>query len=1063
MLFKNLLKIVAGTSTTLLLIPLIGLAQTTFSSSDILSKFPQMTPAEAEQVYQRMLFDKIDINDTEKVSTIVNELIADKAAGAELISFGSVSAVKNGDENYDVSFTLNNSGPAIGGLKYKVSLHPIDEISSKINWSHQSTEDFAMAQSGSVSLNTSVSLPKNANGSYLFVIEVGDESGLVYAAEYINEPVVTVSGSLFPAMIDTGSCYLTIGEDNEIKYTLSQGIDVATSESLNLHCLVKNTDSSDLSLEPNFVSHVRNTWGRKVADNKADSTIALKAGEEKEVVVSVPLQGEPQAYDAVLSFKNGGVVVSDTLEIHYVIQGESATIQELVLDKAAYKAGETASVGLAWTGRADSFLESRVSENSNISLGQLFANVYVSNGEGMVCGYIENQLLSEEIEYAGNVNLSLPISVDCKNIELSANIKNSEGKVLFETKRSLASVEDTQSADDTKDSDTLFLVSLIAIAIAGVAALIMWSRKHHNDKIVASLLFITVLVGVTGFWTVSNATFIRWYMFDARAAAWNTNHAVDTTHYGPSGTYTSASVIVAGMNVTNRGCANALVRSSYTITLYRSGSATPVKVSNLSGGTNEKASFSDTYTNLPSGNYRADVVWTDVGCTRIPNPNYPSYPPRTLSTGTGYGGGWCNIIPSDARSYYFTVDNPAIGYFDAATASNCSVSGWAYDRDSSASSIPVHIYRDGPAGTGTFVTSCIANQPRPDVNTAQGITGNHGFNCALPASYQGIGSHNLYIHAIDTTGAPNNVITQSPRALNCTAMSATIIGTNCDIPVGASSCSGTVTWTTTGAVSPNVYNVTSGSQFSTSPSGTSQLITLARGTNQLQVRDGSSSLNSTNLVVDCASGSTWNGSICASTSASASISGGGCQIALGDSTCDGTVTWNISNSGSPSVYNFTRGVVHSNNASGNNESIALTYGTNQILARGGATTLDAVNLSTTCASGSWDGTQCANIPASPSINLSLDREIVRSGSVSNLTVDVNAGYPTACTVEGLTSSAFTFTHSGSPAASSNTFASDPLTSAKVITVSCEPDPEIAGVAPATAEIRVSVIPVVEEI
>lgn len=110
---------------------------------------------------------------------------------------------------------------------------------------------------------------------------------------------------------------------------------------------------------------------------------------------------------------------------------------------------------------------------------------------------------------------------------------------------------------------------------------------------------------------------------------------------------------------------------------------------------------------------------------------------------------------------------PATGYFDLTDSSACSVTGWAYDPDNSATSIDVHVYKDGRAGVGTFVTSCIANTPRPDVNRNIRIPGNHGFNCSLPTSFRNTGNHALFIHAIDINGTPNNLLQTNGKTINC--------------------------------------------------------------------------------------------------------------------------------------------------------------------------------------------------------------------------------------------------------------------------------------------------------
>ena len=115
-----------------------------------------------------------------------------------------------------------------------------------------------------------------------------------------------------------------------------------------------------------------------------------------------------------------------------------------------------------------------------------------------------------------------------------------------------------------------------------------------------------------------------------------------------------------------------------------------------------------------------------------------------------------------------TCTQAAVGNFEGTDRNSCSVRGWAYDPDSPNASINVHVYRGGAAGAGgTFVASCPANSARADVNAANSSTGNHGFNCNLPASMRTLGNQSLWIHAIDVVGTQNNVIGNSPIAIDC--------------------------------------------------------------------------------------------------------------------------------------------------------------------------------------------------------------------------------------------------------------------------------------------------------
>lgn len=99
-----------------------------------------------------------------------------------------------------------------------------------------------------------------------------------------------------------------------------------------------------------------------------------------------------------------------------------------------------------------------------------------------------------------------------------------------------------------------------------------------------------------------------------------------------------------------------------------------------------------------------------------------------------------------------------------------SIQGWAFDADSPSISIDVHIYKDGPAGNGgVFVGVIRADAYRPDVNTAFGITGNHGFYMSpLPATLRDGLTHQVYLYAINTNGSgPNPLLNGSPKPVQC--------------------------------------------------------------------------------------------------------------------------------------------------------------------------------------------------------------------------------------------------------------------------------------------------------
>ena len=83
-----------------------------------------------------------------------------------------------------------------------------------------------------------------------------------------------------------------------------------------------------------------------------------------------------------------------------------------------------------------------------------------------------------------------------------------------------------------------------------------------------------------------------------------------------------------------------------------------------------------------------------------------------------------------------------VGCLDACTGGEelIHIQGWAYDPDYPAQSLPLYvfIYTDEACTKSYDVNyNHSADVPRPDVNEAKGITGNHGFNFDIPIADAG--------------------------------------------------------------------------------------------------------------------------------------------------------------------------------------------------------------------------------------------------------------------------------------------------------------------------------------
>lgn len=122
----------------------------------------------------------------------------------------------------------------------------------------------------------------------------------------------------------------------------------------------------------------------------------------------------------------------------------------------------------------------------------------------------------------------------------------------------------------------------------------------------------------------------------------------------------------------------------------------------------------------------------------------------------GVGLGFCTMVTGT-----ITEPAPARGVLDTTFTTSGTFSGYAYDPNAPESSIYVDLYIDGPPDSGAPGFRVVANGPRPDVNTALGITGAHGYSFTLPAQFLGA-AHTVYPYGISLFGQANRFLAPSP-------------------------------------------------------------------------------------------------------------------------------------------------------------------------------------------------------------------------------------------------------------------------------------------------------------
>jgi outer membrane protein assembly factor BamB len=131
-----------------------------------------------------------------------------------------------------------------------------------------------------------------------------------------------------------------------------------------------------------------------------------------------------------------------------------------------------------------------------------------------------------------------------------------------------------------------------------------------------------------------------------------------------------------------------------------------------------------------------------------------------------------------------------LGAFDE--ISDAVISGWSYDPDHTESSNTIQIFFDGPAGQGgTLIHSGPTDVFRPDVNSAHGIAGTHGFEFTIRADYRDGQPHEVFIYGIDLDdSSKSTLLTGSPMSFTLgAALQPNLMISTATCPIGMS-CSG---------------------------------------------------------------------------------------------------------------------------------------------------------------------------------------------------------------------------------------------------------------------------------
>lgn len=354
--------------------------------------------------------------------------------------------------------------------------------------------------------------PNSFKGEYYIQVYGVKEGGMPYALAFIEEPVM-FEGSADTFSVKMTDCRMVV-EGEMVDYDTKAGVDIDTTEKLSFKCTLEAGGGLG-TYTPQLSIFRRSVFGDKTRTLNLDRR-TVESETTTDVLFSIPLPTEPQAYDAKLVLTTGEgeeiQIISNTVVGHFVVRGQSGTIQDIQIDKDFYRAGDTAQVAVTISGEAGKFLNSRAYDTElpeTDTVDEYYYTATMASGDTL-CADSGEKKRFEANEY-GSMVLPLSVTEDCVNPTTKFVLTNKEGKQLDE-KTVFAVSENPTVGGETSDeivrgggmSGAVMLALLLVLLLAGYT---LYKRRKGSRPDDLTPPPPSNIVGVLAFALVSTLSF----------------------------------------------------------------------------------------------------------------------------------------------------------------------------------------------------------------------------------------------------------------------------------------------------------------------------------------------------------------------------------------------------------------------------------------------------------------------------------------------------------------------------------------------------------------------------
>lgn len=422
------------------------------------------------------------------------------------VNIDNAKIISRDGNDFKISFDLSNSRSVQPDVRYGVQVIREEGNKKSVVYKNIYEEVLSLPENYEETKQIDFSLPSFIKGAYKLELVVANTAGLEFASKKLGEINAENSGEYIE--IAPENCSLLFDDGSKkIKYPLDYGVDVGLNEQLFFVCKINSYYTKDVEAIVSLTTFWRNMFGNKISEENGEN-LKIIPGESETGKININKTSKPQAYDLVFQLKDkSGKAISNQVVFHYVIQGPSATIQNIRSDKNSYAKNETANIYFNCTSSADSYAGSR---SGGTKIEKANVEIDIVDGKKNKCS---STIVKEITPTANmeNINFQVPITKDCPDpiaqvrIKDGDNVLDGRSFVLFSRK-----VGQFESEKISPETILKIFIALICVLCFLIVAFII--AKGKGARSLKSFMILAIALSGIVFFGSENAQADTFYV-----------------------------------------------------------------------------------------------------------------------------------------------------------------------------------------------------------------------------------------------------------------------------------------------------------------------------------------------------------------------------------------------------------------------------------------------------------------------------------------------------------------------------------------------------------------------